>query len=695
MKLVGSRTGALLLACAIPPAYAVELPSSAAGGLPAVESVRVSPSGERVLAIGTEDGKRAVAVIELAGGLLTVVLQADTDEQFLDECNWASDDRIVCSVFSFPRRQEGAPYSRRYRVRLVAVAKDGGERRTLLDKRLREPPLLFGNQRPLVFHHYVDAEHAVVHHLPGDPQHVLLRAARDVEPYTSVYRVNVHDGTAQRAMEHQQGIIFWHADRTGALRLGTGWYELGPPLGTKEPFAGPTAVSVATDREISRIDVSRLAMPVGRWDLAGPRILGFDREGSRVYYEAAVDEAQYASVWEAGADDLAPRRQVVAAPSRDVRAHAVQGASCGVVGFMHPLPGRPFTWLDAAFGADVAAAAQNLGQEPMAVPSMSADCQRLVLTTTDGASHSFHLLDRRTGNLRRLGAEHPGRIAEGLERRLATYGARDGEALPMQVSRLANVNGKLPVVVILDADLPPDSVERRDAWADYFASRGYVVARPVVRGQRGYGWSNLLAGRRLRGAKMQEDAEDALAWLDQQGLGDARRACFLGRAAGGHLALAAALGKGAAAGDADGARCVAAYAPKDMRRARRNPYGPFGWCPHYACDDWLRWAASSSDLARFGDRRRVPAWAATEQRGTSLEPSTSPVLDASHPGFPVLIWTDKGTVHERGSSRYRNDVRKLAFFEMLAPIGSDNEVAFLEAAEALFARQLKPHLKKD
>ena len=684
-----SRTGALLLACATQPAFAAELPSRTAGGPPAVESVRVSPSGERVLAVATEDGKRAVAVMELAGGPLTVVLRADADEQFLDECNWASDDRIVCSVFSFPRRQEGAPYSRRYRVRLVAVAKDGGERRTLLDERLREPPLHFGKERPPVRSYYVDQEHVVVHHLPGDPRHVLLKAARDAEPYTSVYRVNVVDGTTRRVVAHRQGIVFWHADRTGALRLGTGWYELGPSRGRNEPHLGPTAVSVANDRAMSRIDVSRLVMPIGRRDLAGPRILGFDRAGSRVYYEAAVDGAEHTSVWEAGAADLVPRRQVVAAPSRDVRAHAVQGASCGVVGFMHPLPGRPFTWLDAAFGADVAAAARKLGREPMAVPSMSADCQRLVLAAVDGASRSFHLLDRGTGELRRLGAEHPGRIAEDLERRQTTYGARDGEALPMQVSRLANVNGKLPLVVILDADLPPDSVERRDAWADYFASRGYVVARPVVRGQRGYGWSNLLAGRRLQGAKMQEDAEDALAWLDEQGLGDARRACFLGRAAGGHLALAVALGKGAA--DADGAHCVAAYAPKDIRRARRNPFGPFGQCLDYPCDDWLRWAASNNDLARFGEKRH----GSTSEQSATLEASVSPVVEASHPGFPVLIWTDQGTVHERGSSRYSDDVRKLAFFEMLAPIGSDNEVAFLEAAEALFARQLKPHLKKD
>ena len=675
---VGVRASALLLACAIPPALA-ELPSRAAGGPPAVEGVRVSPSGEHVLAIATEEGKRAVAVIDLAGGPLTVVLQTDVQEQFLDECEWASDDRIVCSVFFFHKM--GLPYPSRYRIRLVAMGRDGGERMTLLNKRPREAPLFFGQQNPIPMRgDREDPEHALVHRLPRDAQHVLIRAERDVEPYASVYRVHVRDGTAERTIRHRKGIVFWHADRTGTVRLGTGWYGVGRQFG--EPFVGPTAVSVAPDGTASRLDVSRLAMPIGRRDMAGPRILGFDKEGARVYYEAAVDGAERTSVWEASAVNLEPRRQLVSDPVRDVRATAVHGTSCGVVGFMHPIGGRPFTWLDASIGADVAAAARELRQQPVTVPSMSADCQRLVLVTADGAYRRFHLLDRASGALRVLGAHRSGRTASGLERRVTNYRTRDSQAFPISVTRPTGAVAKLPVVVILDAELPPDSVERRDAWPAYFASRGYLVAKLVVRGQRGYGWSNHLAGRRLQGAKLQEDAEDALAWLEAEGLGHMRRACFMGRAAGGHLALAAALGNWESPAQAKATRCVAAYAPKNIRRFPKDPFRPFNDCLWYPCDDWMRWAASTV-------RERFPH-ASPGQQLAYVEKTTSPVVEASHPGFPVLIWTDGGTVHERESDRYRDDVSKLAYFDLLAPIGSDNEVAFLEAAEALFARVLKP-----
>ena len=61
----------------------------------------------------------------------------------------------------------------------------------------------------------------------------------------------------------------------------------------------------------------------------------------------------------------------------------------------------------------------------------------------------------------------------------------------------------------------------------------------------------------------------------------------------------------------------------------------------------------------------------------------------------MLIWTDHGTLHERVSAQYRRAVGKLAYFDELTPIGSENEAAFLEAAEALFAQRLNPQQPGD
>lgn len=71
------------------------------GDAPAVAHVRISPAGDRVLAIASGLGKRGVGVIDLGGGPPTVVLQPDPAQRHLDACDWASNDHLVCSTFVF------------------------------------------------------------------------------------------------------------------------------------------------------------------------------------------------------------------------------------------------------------------------------------------------------------------------------------------------------------------------------------------------------------------------------------------------------------------------------------------------------------------------------------------------------------------------------------------------------------------
>lgn len=672
---------------------AAELVPAVYGAAPAVADVVISPAGDRAVAIVTGDGKHGVAVMDLASGAPTVALQPDPRRQQLDGCGWASNERLVCSLFLFPKHRRGPPYPRRRKLRLVAVNVDGGQPLSLLDRRLRQPPKTAGISRPPMHHPFEDLEHAVVHHLPGDEAHLLVRAPREADPYTSIYRVDVHRGTATPVLDFQLGIVLWHADWQGRLRLGTGWYEYGNELPAvngrhpQEPWIGPTAVAVNADGTASRLDVADLSGRIGEHDLAGPQILGFSRDGGRVYYEARVRGVDRTAIWEGDANTLAPLRQIAADAERDVRALAVGGEACGVVGFMHPLPGRPFTWLDAAFGRDVAAADAEVPGEVVAVTSTSADCQRMVLAATDHRTHkTFHLLDRTNGQLRSLGEQYP-RLADGdrSERRQARFATRDGLRLQMTLTLpTAPSATPPPVVVLLDGSPGPSSADALDTWPHFFASRGYAVAQPAARGTRGYGTARHTAGRRQRGAKLQEDVADALAWLSARGLGDGSRACLAGRGRGGHLALAAALGSAA------DARCVAVYAARDIRYTKREYDSPYGPCSLYPCNDQVHWEAPH--VQWFRASRTSAGGADADDAGSGGADRAlmrSPLAGAAHPGFPILIKRDgPGVVHRRGSSQFRADVKAIQVFEHIAPVGSDAEGQFLAEAEALFANVL-------
>lgn len=561
-----------------------------------------------------------------------------------------------------------------------------------------------GVSSPPIRHPYEDLEHETVHFLPWDPDHVLVRAPREADAYTTVYRVHVHNGATTRIAGFEFGITLWHADWQGRLRAGTGWYEYGNTLPAvagqhpNEPWVGPTAVAADTAGKLRRVDVSNLSAPIGTHDLAGPHILGFSKDGAHVYYEARVHGADRTAVWEANAHTLAPLRRLVADPERDVRATAIGGQRCDVVGFMHPLPGRPFTWLDGAFGQDVAAAEARLPNDAVAVTSVSANCQRLVLAATDHRTRkSFHLLDRTTGAMQNLGEQF--RLGESgkSERHNVRFATRDGLDLPMTLTLPTERGAKPPpVVVLLDGTPGPDSNSALDTWPHYFASRGYAVAQPAARGTQGYGAAHAIKGLRHGGATLQTDIADALAWLSAADLGDGRRACFAGRGRGGHLALAAALAA-PADDDAEGveSRCVAVYGPRNIRYTKRDHRRPYRDCWLYPCNDRTRWEAPHYVQRRDGASARRKSSA--DDGEASFDMQHSPLAAMRHPGFPILIKGDgKAVVHERESRRFRRDVKEIQMFERIAPVGSDAETEFLVEAEALFGKVLgvAPDLKR-
>ena len=654
-----------------PPAW----PADVHAGQPSVGRVRVSPDGNRILAIANDGARRALAVSDLGTGEKFVALRAG-DAQSLGTCDWVSTDRIVCEMFLFPG-QHAPPYGRHRIVRLVAVDYDGRNPLPLLDSPPRRPPRLAGVS-PGVALPYKDLENSLVSRLPGAPDAVLVSASREATPYTTVYRVDTRTGTSARVVGWQSGILYWHATWEGKVLLGTGDYSFGTVA--DEPWIGPTAVARGRAGRWHRIDVAHLSRPIGPRQVAGPRILGFSLDESEVYYEAAADDEERTALWVGDVAGMGSPRKLVADSELDVRAMPIGGRKCGVVGFAHVLPGAPLTWLDDELGAEVGAAARRNGlPKIVAVPSMSDDCRRLVLASTDDRTYiRFHLLDRSTGDVRGLGGHDVGvGRRPATERRTVRFPTRDGLALPMALTLPTAAASALPPVIVLLDDHVDDDPESLDTWPHFFAVRGYAVAQPAIRGQRGYGTSFRTTGLEMRGRRLREDVADALDWLSAQQLADGAHACIAGRGKGAHFALVVAV----APTDEETVlpRCAAAYAVLDIQATKRRHDEPLdsrvcGWFP---CGDWEAWA-SPSFMRRAA--RHVPG-----ARHGDKTLHRSPLEDARHPGFPILIKTEGvATIHEKGTRRFRADIGKTGFVRHAAPRGSAVEAEFLIEAARLF-----------
>lgn len=123
-----SAMRAAILAASLAGAFAPAFPSeSPLVTVPAIDNVRISPSGDRILAVSTEGQRRVLVVTDVATGQAAIAYRPAPKAQSLHTCEWVSDIRIVCSIFVYPA--PGPPWPRERIVRLILVGHDGSNER--------------------------------------------------------------------------------------------------------------------------------------------------------------------------------------------------------------------------------------------------------------------------------------------------------------------------------------------------------------------------------------------------------------------------------------------------------------------------------------------------------------------------------------------------------------------------------------
>lgn len=174
------------------------------------------------------------------------------------------------------------------------------------------------------------------------------------------------------------------------------------------------------------------------------------------------------------------------------------------------------------------------------------DARSRVLFSTSSARHApaYRLLvDRK--QVVDIGSQRPWINPDHIgEQRWVTYTARDGRKIPAILDLPAGwtqAQGRLPAIVH-----PHGGPWARDfggwdgsGWVPFLTSRGYAVIRPQYRGSSGLGRDLWRAGDAQWGLAMQDDKDDAAAWLVKEGIAAADRIAIFGYSYGGFAAAAA------------------------------------------------------------------------------------------------------------------------------------------------------------
>lgn len=216
-----------------------------------------------------------------------------------------------------------------------------------------------------------------------------------------------------------------------------------------------------------------------------------------------------------------------------------------VLGFYVDGPRREAVYLDPQMKALQDGLKQAYPDQYIAITGYNDDLSRVLFTTSSARSPTayFVLSDRRS--VTPLGSERPWVDGRQIgEQRWVSYTARDGRKIPAILDLPAgwkDGDAALPALVH-----PHGGPWARDytgwdvsGWVPFFTSRGYAVIRPQYRGSTGFGRDHWIAGDKQWGLSMQDDNDDAAAWLVQQGIAAKERVAIFGYSYGGFAAAAA------------------------------------------------------------------------------------------------------------------------------------------------------------
>ncbi|MHB9785442.1 alpha/beta hydrolase family protein [Stenotrophomonas maltophilia] len=216
-----------------------------------------------------------------------------------------------------------------------------------------------------------------------------------------------------------------------------------------------------------------------------------------------------------------------------------------VLGFYVDGPRREAVYVDPQMKALYDGLKQAYPGKYIAITGYNDDLSRVLFTTNSASSPTSYqiLVDRK--QVTTLGSERPWVDGKQIgEQRWVTYTARDGRKIPAIVDLPAgwkNGDAALPALVHPHGGPWARDYTGWDAsgWVPFFTSRGYAVIRPQYRGSTGFGREHWIAGDKQWGLTMQDDNDDAAAWLVQQGIAAKDRVAIFGYSYGGFASAAA------------------------------------------------------------------------------------------------------------------------------------------------------------
>ncbi len=476
---------------------------------PILADVELSPDGTHLLALKNVRGETAILVHNLKTGEQFYPVKTDNKEFKFNWIRWANDDRILMSLrFSSSR----GTTQRFDETRLLAT-----------DAKKSSPFIALVRPNEDAVQGWISQfQDNIISMLPEDPEHILVSVDRDVPLHQSVYKANVYTGKLARVQRAKSSIDSWMADRQGVVRLGKSYDD-------KKRRATIKVLEAGSKKWVD-------AWSYVQFDEPPIRPLGFggnpnelyllaDHEGRQALYKADLSQPNF------------PKTLVLHDPEYDMGGRLIYSrVKRDVVGIYS----RETVFFDKDFAAFQAGVDKALPDADNYIISLSDNDRKYLLhseSSTDPGTLFYG--DRDTRQLTPVAAQFPELTPDVLVKKLMhKYKARDGLELDGYLSLPKHYAGNPMATIIFPHGGPmAEDGDGFDPFSAFMVNRGYAVFQPNFRGSSGRVHDFMMRAIGGLGLEMQDDLEDAVAYLVQQKIADPARVCIVGASYGGYAAL--------------------------------------------------------------------------------------------------------------------------------------------------------------
>ena len=497
-------------------------PISEIGTIPNTQQVRISPEGNRLAMTVSNDGQEVYAVLDLddpnprprifaSSGEFT-----DAGDRTVGFYRWIGNDHVVFQLVS----RDNIQGQRADQARLVSFNVNTGK------------------MEPLVWRDSGGDASRILHVDHKTGKFLLQRSNLSYEQQTLKFRpevveVDVATGKYSRVQRPNVIVGGWFADGNGVIRMGTA-YDGDSGEQRLLYRSGDSGNFRTVQKTVDENFTGAGLQPEVFLDEPDMAIVTSNHEGfSRVYKanlvtQEIVEELFRVEGYDAGS--VIRNREgneMVGVTFTDDRSR---------VKYFDPMMNTiKEDILDDSFGKDNAR-----------MTSSSEDRTKLVLYVgKTNQAGGYYYYDTVTGDFKQIGwSNNALKDTEMNPVSMVRYQASDGETIEAAVTMPRHRAGQknLPVVMITHGGpFGPRDDASYEGWAQSIAEQGYVVVQPNYRGSGGYGSEWIKKGRDDGfGLRMQDDLNDAIDHLANEGIVDGNRACMMGWSYGGYASARAA-----------------------------------------------------------------------------------------------------------------------------------------------------------